>query len=110
MIALVYKHNDGETAIHVTVHRIHMTLSGYNPSLPERRDPQYMVLQTDATLNPITYVIKTNALYYGMGRDTIGFPTKTWIDPEEDGLNGNEQATFHTGNLKERLTAQVPRS
>jgi len=108
MMAVIYKHEHGEEVIHVTVHRIHMVMAGYHPMLPERRDPQYTVLQTDGTLNPMTYVIHTNALYYGIGQDTLGFPTKTWIDPEEDGLNGNEQATFHAAKPNERMTAQVP--
>lgn len=95
MMAVIYKHEEGEEVIHVSVHRIHMILAGYHPILPERRDPQYTVLQSDGTLNPMTYVILTNALYYGTGQDTIGFPMHTWIDPSEDGLNGNEQPTFH---------------
>ena len=101
MMAVIYRHEDGDETIHVSVHRIHMILAGYHPILPERRDPQYTVLQTDGTLNPMTYVIITNALFYGTGQDSIGFPMHTWIDPEEDGLNGNEQPTFHTARLKE---------
>jgi len=94
MMAIVYQHERGEQIIHITVHRIHMMMAGHHPRLPERRNPKYTVLQTNGTLNPMTYVIIKNALYYGTGRDAIGFPTKTWIDPEEDGLNGNEQASF----------------
>lgn len=94
MIAIVYKYEGKERVVHVTVHRIHMTLQGAHPRLPERRDPQYMVLQTDGTLNPMTYVVKTNALFYGTGRDAMGFPLRTWIDPKEDGLNGNEHPTY----------------
>jgi len=101
MMSVVYKTEEGEQTIHVSVHRIHMTLAGYHPMLPERRDPQYTVLQTDGTLNPMTYVILTNALYYGTGKDAIGFPTHSWIDPDEDGLNGNEKPTFHTAKLQE---------
>ena len=99
MMAVVYGTEDGDQEIHVSVHRIHMVLPGYHPILPERRDPQYTVLQTDGTLNPMTYVIVTNALYYGTGRDAIGFPEKTWSDPAEDGLNGNEHPTFQTAQL-----------
>ena len=101
MMAVIYKHEDGDEIIHVSVHRIHMILAGYHPMLPERRDPQYTVLQTDGTLNPMTYVIITNALFYGTGQDAIGFPMHTWIDSDEDGLNGNEQPTFHTAHLQE---------
>ncbi len=110
MMAVVYKHEDEDKVVHVTVHRIHMVMAGYHPMLPERRDPQYTVLQTDGTLNPMTYVIRTNALYYGIGQDTLGFPTKTWIDPNEDGLNGNEQATFRSAEPKEHMTAQAQAS
>lgn len=105
MMAVIYKHEGGEEVTHVTVHRIHMILPGYHPMLPERRDPQYLVLQTDGTLNPMTYVIIANALYYGTGRNAIGFPTKTWIDPDEDGLNGNERASFRTTKIQERAAS-----
>jgi len=104
MMAIVYQHEQGEQMIHVTVHRIHMIMAGYHPRLPERRDPKYTVLQTDGTLSPMTYVIITNALIYGTGRDSLGFPTKTWIDSDEDGLNGNERATFQTTKLLEKAT------
>ena len=108
MMVVVYKYEQGDEVIHVTIHRVHMILAGYHPMLPERRDPKYTVLQTDGTLNPMTYVIRTNALYYGIGKDVIGFPTKSWIDPDEDGLNGNEQATFHPAKPMEQMTAQAP--
>lgn len=100
MMAVVYQQEESEQMIHVSVHRIHLILAGYHPKLPERRDPRYTVLQTDGTLNPMTYVILTNALYYGTGKDAIGFPTHTWIDSDEDGLNGNETPTFHTAKLE----------
>ena len=101
MMSVIHKQETGEQIVHVSVHRIHMVLPGYNPMLPERRDPRYTVLQTDGTINPMTYVIITNALYYGTGQDALGFPTHTWIDSDEDGLNGNEKPTFHTAKLQE---------
>ena len=104
MMAIVYQHEQGEQMIHVTVHRIHMIMAGHHPRLPERRDPKYTVLQTNGTISPMTYVIITNALYYGTGRDSLGFPTKTWIDSDEDGLNGNERASFQTTKLLEKTT------
>ncbi len=103
MMAIVYQHEQGEQMTHVTIHRIHMIMAGHHPRLPERRDPKYTVLQTDGTLSPMTYVIITNALYYGTGRDSLGFPTKTWIDSNEDGLNGNERASFQTTKLQEKM-------
>lgn len=102
MMAIVYQHEQGEQALHVTMHRIHMIMAGHHPLLPERRDPQYTVLETDGTLSPMTYVILANPLYYGIGRDALGFPTKTWIDPDEDGLNGNERASFRTTQVLEK--------
>lgn len=102
MMAIVYEHEQGEQVLHVTLHRIHMIMAGHHPLLPERRDPQYTVLETDGTLSPMTYVILANPLYYGIGRDALGFPTKTWIDPEEDGLNGNERASFRTTQVLEK--------
>ena len=104
MMAIVYQHEQGEQMTHVTVHRIHMIIAGHHPRLPERRDPKYTVLQTDGTISPMTYVIITNALIYGTGRDSLGFPTKTWIDSDEDGLNGNERASFQTTKLLEKTT------
>jgi len=71
-----------------------MILRGLHPLLPEAKDPRYRVLETEGTLNPMTYLIATNPLYYGIGIDSLGFPTQTWIDPEEDGLNGNEHPTY----------------
>lgn len=105
MMAIVYQHEQGEQMIHVTVHRIHMIMAGHHPHLPERQDPKYIVLQTDGTISSMTYVIIANALYYGTGRDSLGFPTKTWIDSNEDGLNGNERATFQTAKLQEKMAS-----
>ena len=94
MMALTYVNRSGEHTVHVTVHRVFMILRGLHPLLPEAKDPRYRVLETEETLNPMTYLIATNPLYYGIGIDSLGFPTQTWIDPEEDGLNGNEHPTY----------------
>ena len=90
MMTVVHGNSRGEHRKHITVHRVVMVLSGRHPLIPEAHDPHYKVVETDGTLNPMTYIIVANALYYGMGKDSIGFPEKSWIDPEEDGLNGNE--------------------
>jgi hypothetical protein len=29
-----------------------------------------------------------------MGQDGLGFPERMWVDPEEDGLNGNEHLNW----------------
>jgi hypothetical protein len=93
MMVITYGTGGGELHKHVTVHRVVMVLPGLHPLLPEAKDPRYKVLETDGTLSPMTYLIVANALYYGVGIDSMGFPQKTWIDSEEDGLNGNERPT-----------------
>ena len=95
MMVVKYGDNAAEHRRHVTVHRVVMVLAGRHTKLPELRNPRYRVLETNGTLNPMTYIIITNALYYGVGVDSLGFPQKAWIDSEEDGLNGNEHLAFH---------------
>ena len=94
MMVVKYGDNAAEHLRHVTVHRVVMVLAGRHTKLPELRDPRYRILETNGTLNPMTYIIVTNALYYGVGVDSLGFPKKAWIDSEEDGLNGNEHLAF----------------
>ena len=91
MMAMRYGSHSDDSLQHVSVHHVVMVLPGRHPSLPELRDPRYKVLETNGTISPMTYLIKTNALYYGVGVDSLGFPQKTWIDSAEDGLNGNER-------------------
>ena len=97
MMALVYSDRLGEHRTHVTIHRVISVLPGRHPSLPELRDPQVKVMESDGTIGPMTYLLKAHALYYGEGADSLGFPKKYWIDPQEDGLNGNEHRASMTG-------------
>lgn len=61
--------------------------------------PTANVLRSDESGQgrPYYYVILTNPLFYGSMLDGFGFATRTWLDREEDGLNGNELRTtlFH---------------
>ncbi len=97
MMVVVYSDLKGEHRTHVTIHRVVAVLPGRQPSLPELRDPQFKVMETDGTIGPMTYLLKAYALYYGEGIDSLGFPKKSWIDPQEDGLNGNEHLATMSG-------------
>lgn len=97
MMVVVYSDSAGERRTHITIHRVLRVLPGRHPSLPELRDPKFKVMETDGTIGPITYLLKSHALYYGEGTDSLGFPRKSWIDPEEDGLNGNEHSVSLAG-------------
>ncbi len=97
MMVVVYSDLRGEHRTHVTIHRVLRVLPGRHPSLPELRDPQVKVMETDGTIGPMTYLLKAHALYYGEGKDALGFPKKSWIDPKEDGLNGNEHLAYMAG-------------
>ncbi|MDR4500621.1 MAG: hypothetical protein MRJ96_04095 [Nitrospirales bacterium] len=97
MMVVMYRDLTGEQRTHITIHRVLSILPGRHPSLPELRDPQIKVLETDGTIGPITYLLKAHALYYGEGADSLGFPKKSWIDPNEDGLNGNEHLAAMSG-------------
>ena len=79
---------------HVTFHRVARTLPGRQPDLPAEEIGRYTVLFSDGTLGPLTYVIFTQALYYGTDLDTTGLPRRVWFDSEEDGVNGNELLVF----------------
>lgn len=49
----------------------------------------YRIVEGDGTIGWIPYILSAQALFYGVGADSLGFPEKIWIDPEEDGLNGS---------------------
>ncbi len=97
MMVVVYSDLKGEHRTHVTIHRVLRVMPGRHPSLPELRDPQVKVMESDGTIGPMTYLLKAHALYYGEGIDSLGFPQKSWIDPQEDGLNGNEHLAYMSG-------------
>jgi len=77
---------------HVTLDRILRVLPGIQPDLPVEEALRFTVLITDGTLDPITYIIFREPLYYGTDLDELGLPRRMWQDPEEDGVNGNERA------------------
>lgn len=90
MMAIRYAGSGEEVSTHVSVHRVMMTLPGRQLTLPEAKDPKYFVVEVDGTIGWVTYLVAAHALFYGVGQDALGFPERMWIDPEEDGLNGNE--------------------
>lgn len=90
MMAIRYPETEQEVSPHVSVHRVLMVLPGLQESLPEASDTHYRIIEVDGTVGWMTYVLSAHALFYGVGEDSLGFPEKIWIDPEEDGLNGNE--------------------
>lgn len=90
MMAIRYAPTHDEVFPHVSVHRVLMVLPDRQPLIPEAKDPQYRVVEVDGTVGWLTYVVSAHALFYGVGQDVLGFPERMWIDPEEDGLNGNE--------------------
>lgn len=90
MMAVRYAPINGEASPHVSVHRVLMVLPDRQPSIPEATDPRYRVIEVDGTVGWLTYLISAQALYYGVGQDILGFPERVWMDPEEDGINGNE--------------------
>jgi hypothetical protein len=90
MMAIRYAPTKEEPFPHVSVHRVLMVLPDRQLSIPEANDPLYRVLEVDGTVGWLTYVVSAHALFYGVGQDVLGFPERVWIDPEEDGINGNE--------------------
>ena len=90
MMAIQYAGTGKEVAPHVSVHRVMMTLPGRQLTIPEAKNPEYLVVEVDGTIGWMTYLVAAHALFYGMGQDGLGFPERMWVDPEEDGLNGNE--------------------
>ncbi len=90
MMAIRYAGTGEEVSPHVSVHRVMMTLPGRQLTIPEAKNPKYLVVEVDGTVGWITYFVAAHALFYGVGQDGLGFPLRMWVDPEEDGLNGNE--------------------
>ncbi len=90
MMVIRYAGTGEEISPHVSVHRVMMTLPGRQLMIPEAKNPEYLVVEVDGTIGWMTYLVVAHALFYGMGQDGLGFPERMWVDPEEDGLNGNE--------------------
>lgn len=90
MMAIRYPETEQEVSPHVSVHRVLMAIPGMQESLPEASDIHYRIVEGAGTIGWITYIVSAHALFYGVGEDSLGFPEKIWIDPEEDGPNGNE--------------------
>ena len=95
MLAIRYAETGAEISPHVSVHRVMMTLPGRQLTIPEAKDPAYLVIEVDGTIGWMTYLVSAHALFYGVGQDSLGFPERMWIDSEEDGLNGNEHLNGH---------------
>lgn len=94
MMLMGYRDDVVGSVTHVAFHRVARVLPGVQEALPESEVARYTVLHTDGTLGPLTYVILRDALYYGTDLDAVGLPRRVWIDPDEDGVNGNERLIF----------------
>jgi len=92
MMWVGYRDREDGTIRHVSFHRIVRVLPGIQPDLPVEEALRFTVLITAGTLDPITYIFFREPLYYGTDLDELGLPRRMWLDPEEDGVNGNERA------------------
>ena len=99
LMLMAYRESDNGTVTHVSFHHVVRVLSGRQPDLPEEEAVRFTILFTDGTLGPLTYIIFREPLYYGTDLDANGLPLRLWIDPEEDGLNGNEHLVVSRGEL-----------
>ncbi len=95
MMAIRHLGTNKEASPHVSVHRVMMTLPGRQLTIPETKDPEYLVVEVDGTIGWMTYLVAAHALFYGVGQDGLGFPERMWVDSEEDGINGNEHLNRH---------------
>lgn len=89
LLLVVYADPGKDVGHHATLHRVYATL-------PAPADPSYaasdevaLTLYTTSD-GSVSYVVGTNALFYGDQLEDDGFPGRIWEDPMEDGLNGNE--------------------
>ena len=99
LMLMTYREDENGTATHVSFHHVVRVLPGRQPDLPEEEAARFTILFTDGTLEPLTYIISKEPLYYGTDLDSDGHPHRLWIDPEEDGLNGNERLILDRGEL-----------
>jgi hypothetical protein len=99
LMLMAYREGESGTVTHVTFHHVIRVLPGKQPDLPEEEAVRFTILFTDGTLGPLTYIISREPLYYGTDLDVNGLPLRLWIDPEEDGLNGNERLVVSRGEI-----------
>jgi hypothetical protein len=93
MLLIEYEDPTDHLVTHVTYHRIIQLLPRPVFTTVALKSDQ-MSVEVDGSLGPLLYVIVAAPLYYGTDIDESGLPQRLWIDPEEDGLNGNEQLVF----------------
>lgn len=99
LMLMAYGESDNGTVTHVSLHHVVRVLPGRQPDLPDEEAVRFTILFTDGTLGPLTYIISREPLYYGTDLDVNGLPLRLWIDPEEDGLNGNERLVVSRGEV-----------
>lgn len=93
MLLIGYEGPEDPRITHVTYHRVVRTMP--RPIFATvALAPDEMSVEVDGSLGPLLYVAVAAPLYYGADIDESGLPRRLWIDPEEDGVNGNEQLTF----------------
>ena len=99
MLLIGYADPGEHRVTHITYHRVVGTLQ--RPAFSTvALAPAQMSVEVDGSLGPLLYVIVAAPLYYGTDVDEEGLPRRLWIDPEEDGLNGNEALAFSMREVK----------
>ncbi len=92
LFQITYRHPAFPDHPHVSLHRIIQIFpDDESPIIPVVAQPTFVVL-IDGSLGMLRYVIYAHPLYYGTTLDSTGAPQQLWLDAEEDGLNGNEEA------------------
>ena len=76
---------------HATLHRVLRVTPGSHSALAADDSKQYTLIEMEGALVSWVYWIFREPLFYGNDLDSAGFPQQLWIDPEEDGINGNER-------------------
>jgi hypothetical protein len=91
LMLVAFRGSEGDAITHVAYHRVVRVVAGVTPELPDEEAARFIQLVTEGDLEPLTYLVVREALTYGTDLDQQGLPRRSWGDPEEDGLNGNER-------------------
>lgn len=89
MLLIAYEDAGSHQTTHATYHRVVRIVP--RPVLGAvSNGTDEILVEVDGGIGPLIYVIVSAPLYYGTDLDEMGLPRRVWLDPEEDGLNGNE--------------------
>ena len=92
MVVRYHERGNPSAISHATLHRVLRASPGVQPPLTPAEAAKYAFIQIEGELTDWTYLIFQEPLFYGTHLDSQGLPQQLWIDPEEDGENGNECA------------------